>query len=98
MKMEVLREDFLKEFLAIRPKNFSVAGLNALYDYIIEYEESTGETINLDIIAICCDYVEYKSFKELQQNYKNIKSIKDLKNKTETIEIKGTKGLIIKEF
>ena len=42
-----------------RGDNFSREGLQELFDYLEEYEESTGEQIELDVIAICCDYSEY---------------------------------------
>jgi hypothetical protein len=41
-----------------RGEQFSYAALGALFDYFEEYEESTGEQIELDVIAICCEYTE----------------------------------------
>jgi hypothetical protein len=41
--------------------NFSYDGKIALFDYLEELEEDTGEEIELDIIALCCDYTEYDS-------------------------------------
>jgi len=29
-----------------------------LFDYLEEYEESTGEEIELDVVALCCEYYE----------------------------------------
>jgi len=43
---------------ADRMNNFSPDGLNLLFDYLEEYEDSTGEEIELDVIALCCDYAE----------------------------------------
>ena len=59
--------------------NFSYKGLNALFDFLEEYEESTGDQIELDIVALCCDYTEeeletvlkdygYKDIEELREN------------------------------
>ena len=50
--------DFCNAFKAIRPDNFSWEGLEVLFDYFQEYEEATGETIELDVIGICGDYSE----------------------------------------
>lgn len=41
--------------------NFTYKGKEALFDYLEEYEKSTGEEIKLDICAIACDFSEYDS-------------------------------------
>ena len=56
MKQSVNEYDFLKAFKECRPNNFSRAGLFALYDYLEQYEDDTGEEIELDVIALCCEY------------------------------------------
>jgi hypothetical protein len=43
---------------ADRMNNFSSNGLNLLFAYLEDYEDSTGEEIELDVIAVCCDYAE----------------------------------------
>jgi len=52
-----------------RHNQFSYKGKKALFDYLEEYEESTGEEIELDVIALCCEYVEYDSLEEFWQEY-----------------------------
>ena len=32
--------------------------LEWLYDYLEEYSDSTGEPVELDVIALCCEYTE----------------------------------------
>jgi hypothetical protein len=49
---------FYDTFKMYRPDNFSYSGLHVLFDYLEEYENSTGEQIELDCIAICCEYSE----------------------------------------
>ena len=39
--------------------NFSYAALQLLFENFQEYEDDTGEEIELDPIAICCEYSEY---------------------------------------
>ena len=34
-----------------------------------EYEESTGEEIELDIVSICSDYSEYASLRDVANDY-----------------------------
>ena len=58
MKTTVNFYDFRNAFQAIRPDNFTIEGLIVLFDYLESYEEETGEEIDLDIIALCCDYTE----------------------------------------
>lgn len=80
--------------------NFSYEGLKALFNYLEEYEEETGEQIEFDMIAICCDYTEYSNWKELKADYKdyfkenNIKNIEDLKDYCQVIELENG-GIII---
>jgi hypothetical protein len=59
MKTTVSRYDFERAFVdAGRKDQFSYEGLGLLFDYLEEYEESTGEEIELDVIALCCEYSE----------------------------------------
>lgn len=41
-----------------RQDQFTYAGKRVLFDYLEQYEEDTGESIELDVIALCCEYVE----------------------------------------
>jgi len=51
---------FADQFRACnRHDQFSFDGLKALYEYLTELEESIGEEIELDVIALCCDYSEH---------------------------------------
>lgn len=69
MIMKVTFEDFIREFNTreLYKNNFSRLGLIALFNYIEEIEEETGEQITLDIIALCCDFaeVEEEEYKQL---------------------------------
>jgi len=58
MKTTVSVYDFHQAFKELRPTNFTYAGLNILYDYFEEYERDTGEELEMDVIAICCDFTE----------------------------------------
>ena len=69
MKTTINFCEFTDAFKAISPDNFTYSGLKALYEYLEEYEESTGEEIELDVIALCCDYSEYESLQEAYEEY-----------------------------
>jgi hypothetical protein len=58
MKQTVNFSTFQMAFEAIRPDNFTYEGLSQLFDYFQSYENDTGEEIELDVIAICCEYEE----------------------------------------
>jgi hypothetical protein len=98
MKQTVYLEDFRRSFQSIRPNNFSYEGLNTLYDYLIQSENDIGEELELDVIGICCDYIEYKNFQELKSNYLDIKTLEDLESKTLVIPIPDTEGFIIQSY
>ena len=51
-----------------RSDQFSYNGKKALFDYLEEFEEQTGQSIELDVIGLCCDYVE-STFDEVRQSY-----------------------------
>lgn len=76
--------------------NFSYDGLRALFDYLEQLEEDTGEQIEFDMVSLCCDYCEYSSLEDVKAEYDNIKSIDDLRNNTQVIEFDS--GLIIQKF
>jgi hypothetical protein len=69
MKTTVTEYTFIREFIAIRPDQFSVPALRALFEYYSEAEESTGEEMEFDPIAICCDWIEYASATEAAEAY-----------------------------
>ena len=59
MKTTVTFSDFVDAFRqAGRKGTFSYDGLRALFDHLEEIEQDTGEEIELDPIALCCDYAE----------------------------------------
>ena len=58
MKQAVDRQTFQVSFMNLRPKNFTFEGLDILFSHLEELETETGEELELDIIALCCDYAE----------------------------------------
>jgi len=48
---------------------WTYAGANALAEYFEEYEESTGEEMELDTCAIRCDFSEYASLLDWANEY-----------------------------
>jgi hypothetical protein len=58
MKTTVYFCDFRDAFLSVRPDNFSREGLGVLFEYLEQFEQDTGEELELDVIDICCDFSE----------------------------------------
>ena len=59
MKQTIYLDDFRQAFNDMdRGNHFSYEGLAMLLDYFEQYEQDTGEEIELDVIAICCDFDE----------------------------------------
>jgi len=69
MKTTLNFYEFSRWFEQNRPNNFSRVGLRGLYDYLEEYEDSTGEEIEFDPIALCCEYTEYDDLEEFHCSY-----------------------------
>lgn len=51
-----------------RGDSFSYQGFEALFDYLDELSDDLGENIELDPVAICCDYSEC-NLDDLKQEY-----------------------------
>lgn len=59
MKTTVSKYDFERAFVdAGRKDNFSHEALGLLFDYFEQYEEDSGSEVELDVIALCCEYSE----------------------------------------
>jgi len=70
MKSTVNFYDFERAFVNMdRTDSFSYNGKKALFEYLEDYEEGTGEEIELDIIAICCEYSEFETALEAAIEY-----------------------------
>ena len=51
-----------------RSDQFSWEGLKSLFDYLDNLSDDTGEPVELDVIALCCDYSE-DDYKDIAENY-----------------------------
>ena len=69
MKKSVNFCEFVDQFRAHnRYDQFGYDALRVLFDYFEEYEESTGEQVELDVIAICCEY-SADDWSDIADNY-----------------------------
>ena len=84
MYQTINKTDFRLAFRDMgRIEQFTYDGLDALFDWLEEYEESTGERVELDVIALCCDFSQTL--------------LKDLEDETgcKTLEELGDKTLVV---
>lgn len=107
MYKEINKSMFMDEFNKFDGRYDQMGGyygLSGLYDYLIELEEETGEPMELDVIALCCDFTQYDTIEDAIAEYDNIKDLEDLKEHTTVIEYEGNQltgdsgGLIIQDF
>jgi hypothetical protein len=82
MYIEVTESIFIDVFRSIRPNQFSYAGLQALYEY---FTDMGSEEMELDVIAICCDFSQYDTEEEALKAC-DVESMYELVQETIVIE------------
>ena len=88
--------DFRNEFTAYnRAEQFSYEGLDALYELLEDCSQDMP--IELDVIALCCDFTEYSDLAEALGNYDRMTSLEDLHDNTLVLELDNG-GLILQNF
>ena len=99
MKQSVNMYAFERAFKNFERDNFSYDGLKALFEYLEDYEEDTGEEVELDVIALCCEYMEYDSLKEYNDDYgTKYSEIDTIQDDTTLIKIDGGNSFIIQQY
>jgi len=93
MKKTIGLYEFREAFANMgRTENFSYEGAEALFDYL----EEVDEDMELDVIAICCDYTEYANFGEIDEAYHLVDEEEELKD--ELIKARLLKNTLLLEF
>lgn len=108
MKTTVSNHDFVEAFRAYdRLDNFSFEALDLLFSYFEEYEEATGEEIELDVVAICCDYCEsdaddiiadYRIDVEGLDDDEKLEAVRDYLNDNTTLVGETASGFVYAAF
>ena len=109
MKQTISMYDFERAFVDMNRKDqFSYGGKKALFEYLEDFEQDTGEEIELDVIALCCEYSEYDSALECAKEYgfeadkeaddeeQEESALDYLRDRTSVIEFDT--GIIIQQF
>tara|TARA_R110000868_G_scaffold103200_1_gene284231 strand:+ start:837 stop:1154 length:318 start_codon:yes stop_codon:yes gene_type:complete len=105
MKTIVSEYQFVDSFRACgRETQFTVPARRALFDYLESFEHDSGTELELDPIAVCCDFCEYPTVLDAAQAYgyrdgvdsKEESALEWLQNRTQVIEFEG--GIVIQQF
>lgn len=110
MKTTVNKNQFIHAFTDMgRGNQFSRGALCALFDYLEQLEDDTGEEIELDVIALCCDYAEHANAVEAANEYgeepdadetdedaREEAALDWLRERTQVIEFNG--GVVVQNF
>ena len=84
MKQSITFSDFIDAFRAHdRYGSFGYNGLRIIFNYLEQYEQDCNTEIELDVIAICCDYSE-DTWQDISSNYSI--DLSDCKDEDEKIE------------
>jgi len=98
--------DFRNAFHSMgRGEQFSYEGLTILFEGLEQYEVDTGEEVDFDVIALCCDFSEL-SEKEVRDTYGDMigdsEEVEDfLRDNTWLLgshEVDGVKQFIFQQF
>lgn len=105
MKQTVTEYQFVDSFRhAGRESQFTVPARRALFEYLEEYENSTGEEIELDPVGICCEWAEHSSALDAAKEYglelrgddDESRALEWLREQTQVVEFDG--GIVIQAF
>ena len=96
MKKTIYDCDFSDMFYEYgREDNFSYEGRNALYDFLTEMEDETGEEIEVDIVGLCREFTEYDNLEDFQSDYgEEYESIEDIERSTIVIPVDDERFII----
>lgn len=75
-------EDLRERFIAYDRDNFTLDA----YQSLIDYYDEVGEDLELDVIALCCDWSE-ADWKDIQSDYSNHEDLADCDNIDDFLEV-----------
>lgn len=112
IKTTVHLNDFIQAFEDFdRAGQFSYEGKMALHEYLEQLSDDMGGDIELDVIALCCEYSEHETAIECAESYFTYESIPEgtleeneeqaleyLESNTTVIKVGDTGRIIIQNF
>jgi hypothetical protein len=104
MKSNISQQAFIQAFRDYgRETQFTYEALKVIFDWLEELAECCDDEIELDVIAVCCEFAEYESFKGFQADYPEcpecyIETLDFIRNNTTFLELPGSTGFVIQQF
>lgn len=101
MKRTINIHQFRDAFQSQRPNQFSYSALSVLFDYLEDLERDLGYEIELDVIALCCDWSEYTSAVNActawgWNLFDENEALEKLRDNTQVIQFDG--GVLVQDF
>lgn len=75
MKITLSTSDIARALHRDDDSNWSWNGAKALAEYLEKYEQSTGEEIEFDAVAIRCDFSESESLQDWLVEYQGVETL-----------------------
>ena len=70
MKTTTTHHAFIEAFrIRDRVSHFDIDGLHALYQYLTDLEDDTGDQMELDVIALCCEFTRFEDIADYNEQY-----------------------------
>lgn len=85
----VNKSQFIDNLLADDYASWTYEDAEALYDYYEGFSEGTGEDVELDRVALRCEWTRADSIDEVIEDYDEIEDLEDLQLRTDVIEHEG---------
>ena len=85
----VNKSQFIDNLLADDYASWTYEDAEALFDYYEQFSDDTGEDVELDRVALRCEWTRADSIDEVIEEYDDIESLEDLQDRTQVIEHEG---------
>ena len=85
----VNKSQFIDNLLADDYASWTYEDAEALYDYYEQYSDDTGEDVELDRVALRCEWTRADSIDEVIEDYDDIEDLEDLQQRTDVIQHDG---------
>ena len=85
----VNKSQFIDNLLADDYASWTYEDAGALFDYYEDLSDDLGEDVELDRVALRCEWTRADSIDEVIEEYDDIESLEDLQDNTQVIEHEG---------
>ena len=83
----ISENEFIEDLLSDEYASWTYDGARALYEYLTDLEEDTGEQIEFDRVALRCDFSQYDNLEDILNQYNDINTLEDLQDNTTVLKV-----------